>query len=116
MPSVSSRKVCGKGDHFGRAWLWLTCAAFGTALLVVPGTVQAGDAIGPTGLKVLLASASNLTDGEMAAQTAGSLPLAAPVPDLQVLRPKVRLWDELVPTISAAAQNQAATVTVHTGP
>ena len=90
--------------------------ALAVAMLAAPGPVWAGSDASAAGLGVLLASATNLTDGEMAAQTGSGLHLAAPVPDLQQLRPKVRLWDELVPTISAAMQNQSATITVHTGP
>lgn len=115
MRNASFRRECTKRRNPGWASLRLIGAAFGITALLMPGTVLAGDMPGAGGIEVLLTSASNLTDGEMATQAAEGLHFAAPLPDVPSLRARVHLWDELAPTVAASLQNQSTTITIHTG-
>jgi hypothetical protein len=60
-------------------------------------------------VQTLLASASQLSNDEMAGEAASGLEAGSPVPDTLTAPPKVRLWDELRPPVVPLLQNQSAT-------
>lgn len=115
MPDANDTKQYGSSGP-GQLRLSLIGAVLGLAALVVPAIASAKDAPDPANLSVLLASASTLTDSEMAAQSGGKSQSATLAPNVQAIHPKVHLWDELVPTLSATMGNQSTTITMHTGP
>jgi hypothetical protein len=92
----------------------------GLASLLVLALPVAGLAASPADgprLSISLASASTLTDQEMATETASGLHTVAPAPAVGENQPKVHLWDELQPPpVAPIGQNQSVTITVHTVP
>jgi hypothetical protein len=92
----------------------------GLASLLVLALPVAGLAASPADgpkLSIFLASASTLTDQEMATETASGLHPVTPTPAVGEAQPKVHLWDELQPPpVAPIVQNQSVTITVHTVP
>ena len=111
---IFSREGGGRGL---RSWTQMSIAGVGglASLLVLALPVAALAASPAEGL--LLASASTLTDQEMATETASGLHPVTPAPGVGETQPKVHLWDELQPPpVAPIVQNQSVTITVHTVP